>query len=233
MNAPLPVIESGVVMPSIGDDVLFRLNGLKLTSPMLSILSEVLPLHAKIVYVWDPTMVNLVVWDHYGHMHTLTSVRFLPPGEDVPVGQTYCELSVMPSELIEGEAMVVSMTELEERAMLQQWKDLEAERKGGGAAGTQHLADTALGEMVREAMADVPATPAHPTYGQKAVGLSLNPSNQDDVAKAKAEAAVLIDRAHDLRQASTSPEVKRMASLAITAAQEAQMWLVKAQTWKD
>jgi hypothetical protein len=71
------------------------------------------------------------------------------------------------------------------------------------------------------------------TFGQKAVGLQFNPSNQDDVAMAKAEAAALIDRAHDLRQASASPEVKRMASLAITHAQEAQMWLVKAQTWKD
>lgn len=71
------------------------------------------------------------------------------------------------------------------------------------------------------------------TFGEKAVGLSFNPSNQDDVAKAKAEAAALIDRAHDLRQARESAEVKRMASLAITHAQEAQMWLVKAQTWKD
>lgn len=71
------------------------------------------------------------------------------------------------------------------------------------------------------------------TFGEKSVGLSFNPSNQDDVAKAKAEAAALIDRAHDLRQSSASPEVKRMASLAITHAQEAQMWLVKAQTWKD
>lgn len=71
------------------------------------------------------------------------------------------------------------------------------------------------------------------TFGEKAVGLSFNPSNQDDVAKAKTEAAALIDRANTLRQSSGSPEVKRMASLAITHAQEAQMWLVKAQTWKD
>lgn len=77
------------------------------------------------------------------------------------------------------------------------------------------------------------ATSKTQTFGQKAVGLSFNPSNQDEVSKAKAEAAALIDRANDLRQASASPEVRRMASLAITAAQEAQMWLVKAQTWKD
>lgn len=71
------------------------------------------------------------------------------------------------------------------------------------------------------------------TFGEKAVSLSFNPSNQDDVAKAKAEAAALIDRAHNLRQASDSPMVWRMAERAITHAQEAQMWLVKAQTWKD
>lgn len=71
------------------------------------------------------------------------------------------------------------------------------------------------------------------TFGQKAVGLQFNPSNQDDVAVAKAEAAALIDRAHQLRLNTENPEIKRMASLAITHAQEAQMWLVKAQTWKD
>lgn len=71
------------------------------------------------------------------------------------------------------------------------------------------------------------------TFGEKAVGLAFNPSNQDDVALAKADAAAVIDRAHQLRLNTDSPEIKRMASLAITAAQEAQMWLVKAQTWKD
>lgn len=76
-------------------------------------------------------------------------------------------------------------------------------------------------------------TPTPQTFGQKAVGLSFNPSNQDDVARAKAEAAALIDRAHQLRLNTDNAEIKRMASLAITAAQEAQMWLVKAQTWKD
>lgn len=80
----------------------------------------------------------------------------------------------------------------------------------------------------------VAAAPDRPmTFGEKAVGLAFNPSNETEVYKAKTEAGKLIDRAHDLRQASSSPEVKRMASLAITAAQEAQMWLVKAQTWKD
>jgi len=36
-----------------------------------------------------------------------------------------------------------------------------------------------------------------------------------------------------LKISTTSPEVKRLASIAITEAQGAQMWAVKAITWKD
>lgn len=125
MNAPLPVIESAVVMPSIGDDVLFQLNGVTLTSPRLAIINPELPVHAKVVHVWGPAMVNLVLWDHYGHMHTLTSVKFLPPGEEVPVGQTYCELAVISGELIEGEPLSIRMTAQEEHELLQRLKDID------------------------------------------------------------------------------------------------------------
>lgn len=115
MNAQLPVIKSGVVVPSIGDDVLFQLNGLKLGSPpLVSINGSDAPMTAKVTYVWGPTMVNLVLWDHYGHMHPMTSVKFLPPGEDVPTGQTYCELDVIPGELIEGEMVVEGSTPVEQ-----------------------------------------------------------------------------------------------------------------------
>lgn len=71
------------------------------------------------------------------------------------------------------------------------------------------------------------------TYGQKAVGLSFNPSNDDAVAACKQEFANVIDRMNDLRNASADPDVKRMASVAITEAQTAQMWAVKAITWKS
>lgn len=71
------------------------------------------------------------------------------------------------------------------------------------------------------------------TFGQKAVGLSFNPSNDDAVAKCKQEFASVIDRMNELRQESSSAEVRRMASVAITEAQTAQMWAVKALTWKD
>lgn len=68
------------------------------------------------------------------------------------------------------------------------------------------------------------------TFGQRAVGLSFNPSNDDAVANCKKEFAVVIDRMNDLRSTSTNAEVKRMCEIAITEAQTAQMWAVKAIT---
>ena len=70
------------------------------------------------------------------------------------------------------------------------------------------------------------------TFGEQAVGLTFNPSNDDAVANCKREFAVVIDRINDLRNMTDSAEVKRMASVAITEAQTAQMWAVKAMTWK-
>lgn len=71
------------------------------------------------------------------------------------------------------------------------------------------------------------------TFGQKAVGLAFNPSGDDAVAKCKQIFADAIDQMHQLRNSTDSNEVKRMASVAITEAQAAQMWAVKAITWKD
>lgn len=70
------------------------------------------------------------------------------------------------------------------------------------------------------------------TFGQKSVGLSFNPSGDDAVGKCKQIFADAIDQMNELRAASDNPEVKRMASVAITEAQTAQMWAVKAITWK-
>lgn len=70
------------------------------------------------------------------------------------------------------------------------------------------------------------------TFGEKAVGLTSNPSNDDAVAQCKAEFATVIDRMNDLRNSTDNAEIKRMASVAITEAQTAQMWAVKAITWK-
>jgi len=70
------------------------------------------------------------------------------------------------------------------------------------------------------------------TYGEKAVGLTFNPSNDDNVSACKAGFAILINMMNDLRNSTDDPEVKRMCSVAITEAQTAQMWAVKAITWK-
>ncbi|AWX14284.1 hypothetical protein CEP49_06835 [Mergibacter septicus] len=70
------------------------------------------------------------------------------------------------------------------------------------------------------------------TYGEKAVGLTFNTTNSDDVHKCKLMFAQTIDQMNELREKSTDQEVKRMTSIAITKAQEAQMWAVKALTWK-
>lgn len=71
------------------------------------------------------------------------------------------------------------------------------------------------------------------SFGQKAVGLTFNPSGSDDVTLSKQECANLIDRMNALRLTTESGEVKRLASVAITELQTAQMWVVKALTWKD
>lgn len=70
------------------------------------------------------------------------------------------------------------------------------------------------------------------TYGEKAVGHNFNPSQDPEVAKLKGYFAEIIDHLDAIRKNSDNPEVKRMVSVAITEAQTAQMWAVKAVTWK-
>ena len=70
------------------------------------------------------------------------------------------------------------------------------------------------------------------TYGEKAVGLTFNPSGDDAVSACKAQFAEVIDRMNDFRNSTDNAEAKRMASVAITEAQTAQMWAVKALTWR-
>lgn len=73
------------------------------------------------------------------------------------------------------------------------------------------------------------------TFGQRAVGLTFNPSNGtevgDHVATIKQECATAIDTLNNLRNGTENPEQKRMYSVAITELQTAQMWAVKAVTW--
>jgi len=74
------------------------------------------------------------------------------------------------------------------------------------------------------------------TYGERAVGLTFNPSNNGDVEKLKQLYAEIIDHMDDFRKGYTArgdnPEMVRLCFIAITEAQTAQMWAVKAVTWR-
>jgi len=70
------------------------------------------------------------------------------------------------------------------------------------------------------------------TYGQKACGVSFNPDGNPAVTMIKENFAALVDMLNTNREMNSNSEVKRMLSIAITEAQTAQMWAVKAITWK-
>lgn len=70
------------------------------------------------------------------------------------------------------------------------------------------------------------------TYGEKAVGLTFNPSGDGDVTYVKEHFAALIDFFHAARGETDNQEQKRLYSIAITEAQTAQMWGVKSVTWR-
>jgi hypothetical protein len=70
------------------------------------------------------------------------------------------------------------------------------------------------------------------TFGERAVGITFNPSGDPVVGELKTISARFIDYCQNMREQATDPEVKRMYSVAITEAQTAQMWAVKAATWR-
>jgi hypothetical protein len=74
------------------------------------------------------------------------------------------------------------------------------------------------------------------TYGERAVGLQFNPSSNGDVDKLKLLYADVIDHLDGFRKGyiarGDNPEMVRLCSIAITEAQTAQMWAVKAVTWR-
>ncbi len=69
-------------------------------------------------------------------------------------------------------------------------------------------------------------------FGAKAVGLTFNPSGDADVNNLKELYAQVIEALNTIRGTDRS-EKARLCSVAITEAQTAQMWAVKAITWKD
>jgi len=70
------------------------------------------------------------------------------------------------------------------------------------------------------------------TFGEKAVGLTFNPSGDERVQRLKVMYAAIIDELFAMDDGSGSGQA-RLASVAITEAQGAQMWAVKAATWRD
>ncbi len=72
----------------------------------------------------------------------------------------------------------------------------------------------------------------HLSFGEKAVGLTFNPSGDDNVTMIKKLFANIIDFCNDERK-GCEDEKARLYSVAITEAQSAQMWVVKAITWRD
>jgi hypothetical protein len=72
------------------------------------------------------------------------------------------------------------------------------------------------------------------TFGEKAVGLTFNPSGDPLVNKIKALYAEIIDICDAARQPDdVSPGAARHWSIAIIDAETAQMRAVKAATWRD
>lgn len=71
------------------------------------------------------------------------------------------------------------------------------------------------------------------TLGQKLVGVSFNPSGNIIVDAVKQNAADAIDLIQDSMKKSTSEEALMIHNEAIRRIMDAQMWAVKAITWKD
>ena len=75
-----------------------------------------------------------------------------------------------------------------------------------------------------------------PTFGEKAVGLSFNPSGDPQVQAVKAAYATVIDQLNDARTAALQAGYATKAAMFETAVEHAvtaQMWAVKAITWTE
>lgn len=70
------------------------------------------------------------------------------------------------------------------------------------------------------------------TFGEKAAGISFNPSNLPDVDAIKQVSAQFIDFCNAKRALTESGEAKRYYSKAISYLEDAQMNAVKALTWR-
>lgn len=66
------------------------------------------------------------------------------------------------------------------------------------------------------------------TKGEYRVGITFNPSNNDQVARIKRAAADLIDLIQEIPM--RDGEIERLRALAVTDVESAAMWAVKAAT---
>lgn len=74
------------------------------------------------------------------------------------------------------------------------------------------------------------------TFGQKAMGVSFNPSKNPEIDRIKQKYAEIADILNDFRNdknPSLSAENKRQASVAITELQTSKMWAIGAITYVD
>ncbi|MEY1029856.1 hypothetical protein [Providencia stuartii] len=71
------------------------------------------------------------------------------------------------------------------------------------------------------------------SLGQKLVGISFNPSSLSAVDEAKQKSAEIIDLVRDSMESATSEEALMIHNEAMRRIVDAQMWAVKAITWKD
>jgi hypothetical protein len=70
------------------------------------------------------------------------------------------------------------------------------------------------------------------TYGEQACGVDFNPSHDIVIGNIKQQFAKLVDKLNMERGSDKSPEQNRLLSIAITELQGAQMWAIKAITYK-
>ncbi len=68
------------------------------------------------------------------------------------------------------------------------------------------------------------------SFGERAVGLAFSPCDSEEVTSIKRKFADVIDDLNALRNGSTCGQTKHLASVAITDAQTAHIWAVKAFT---
>lgn len=80
-----------MIKPTIGRKVWFRAAGVStLNGKAVNQFVQDQPFDATIVCVWGDRMVNLLVVDHGGEMHSVRSVTLRQEGDNQPGGM-YCE----------------------------------------------------------------------------------------------------------------------------------------------